>query len=549
MSHITKLPSSRLATICSSTMLVLAGCMAPASAESIKLEMLEGEQWWGGLSAVGHQTPYDATSVADHDLFGKNKGNQAQPLLLSNKGRYVWSEAPIRYIFNKGTIEVSTRKGQIHSGKEGANLREVYAFVSRTYFPSNGKIPDELLFTQPQYNTWIELMYDQNEKDILTYARSIISNGYPPGVLMIDDNWQEDYGTLEFSPRRFKNPKAMMKELHDMGFKVMLWICPFVSPDSTDFRHLAAEGMLLLDPQKTQDILWANTQNKAAIIRWWNGASACLDLSNPKTRTWFQDRLDHLVQEYGVDGFKFDAGDAAFYTGGVVSFKPDILPNDHTTWFAEIGLRYPLNEYRASWKMAGQPLAQRLRDKGHEWGDLAKLIPDLMSQSVMGYAYTCPDMIGGGEYRSFLNTKTIDQELVVRSAQVHALMPMMQFSVAPWRILAKENADICLNMAKLHATMGPMILALAKDSAKTGEPIAKPMALAFPDGGYEKIKDQFVLGNDIIVAPVVTKGARSRTVVLPTGAWKSEDGAVHQGGASVTIDVPLSRLPYFTRVK
>ena len=529
--------------------LAFAGFIAHASSETLKLEMLEGEYWWGGLSSVGYQTPYDSTSVATHDLFGDNKGNQAQPLLLSNKGRYVWSEQPIKYSFDKGAIEVSTREGKILSGQKGSNLRDAYQLVSKEYFPSNGKIPDGLLFTHPQYNTWIELMYDQNEKDILAYARAIIDNGYPPGVLMIDDNWQEDYGTFEFSARRFQNPKGMMEELHKMGFKVMLWICPFVSPDSTDFRFLAKEGMLLLDPQKSQDILWANTRNKAAVIRWWNGASACLDLSNPNSMKWFQDRLDYLVNEYGVDGFKFDAGDANFYTGGLASFKPEILPNDHTTFFAEVGLRYPLNEYRASWKMAGLPLAQRLRDKTHEWGDLAKLIPDLMSQSVMGYTYTCPDMIGGGEYQSFLGNTKIDEELVVRSAQVHALMPMMQFSVAPWRILSKENSDICLKMAKLHVEMGPKILALAKEASKTGEPIAKPMALAFPDGGYEKIKDQFMLGNEIIVAPVVQKGARSRSVVLPAGQWKSEDGVIHTGGVSVKIDVPLERLPYFTLVK
>lgn len=529
--------------------LTLAGFIAPAGAETLKLEMLAGEYWWGGLSSVGYETPYDSTSVVTHDLFGDNKGNQAQPLLLSNKGRYVWSEQPIKYSFDKGAIEVSTREGKILSGQKGSNLRDAYQFVSKEFFPSNGKIPDELLFTHPQYNTWIELMYDQNEKDILAYARAIIDNGYPPGVLMIDDNWQEDYGTFEFSARRFQNPKGMMEELHTMGFKVMLWICPFVSADSTDFRFLAKEGMLLLDPQKSQDILWANTSNKAAIIRWWNGASACLDLSNPRAMKWFQDRLDYLVNEYGVDGFKFDAGDANFYTGGLASFKPDVLPNDHTTFFAEVGLRYPLNEYRASWKMAGLPLAQRLRDKTHEWEDLAKLIPDLMSQSVMGYTYTCPDMIGGGEYQSFLGNATIDEELVVRSAQVHALMPMMQFSVAPWRILSKENSDICLKMAKLHVEMGPKILALAKEASKTGEPIAKPKALAFPDGGYEMVKDQFMLGNEILVAPVVQKGARSRSVILPVGQWKSEDGVIHTGGASVKIEVPLERLPYFTLVK
>ena len=518
-------------------------------ANRLELSVMDNEYWWGGLSTVGHEMPYDASSHVSHDMYGNNLGNQAQPLLLSSKGRFVWSEEPIAYGFSNGKLTVSTREGEIQSGRSGENLRDAYAHASRTFFPSNGRIPDELLFTMPQYNTWIELMYDQNQEDILAYAEAIIANGYPPGVLMLDDNWQEDYGTWEFSARRFSDPKAMMNRLHELGFKVMLWMCPFVSADSADFRYLAEEGMLHLDPQKTQEILWANTRNKAAIIRWWNGASALLDLSNPKTMSWFRERLDYLVNEYGVDGFKFDAGDANFYTGGIESFTPASSPNEHTRYFAELGLHFPLNEYRASWKMAGLPLAQRWRDKGHEWEDLAKLIPDQMSQSVMGYAYTCPDMIGGGEYRSFLSTETIDEELVVRSAQVHALMPMMQFSVAPWRILSEENNAICLEMAKLHADFGAYFLQLARQASRTGEPVVKPMAYAFPEHGYEMIKDQFVVGSDIIVAPVVVQGARSRSVELPAGKWQAEDGILYKGGGTIEIDVPLERLPYFKKIK
>ena len=517
-------------------------------ADSLELKILEGEYWWAGLSSKGYEMPYDASTEVSYDLWGDNKGNQAQPLLLSNKGRFVWSEEPIKFVFKKGFITVTTREGTIDSRKKGSNLAEVFDYVSNKYFPSNGLIPDKLLFTHPQYNTWIELMYDQNEDDILAYAEAIIENGYPPGVLMIDDNWQEDYGTWKFSPRRFNDPKGLIDRLHNMGFKVMMWMCPFVSADSADFRQLAQDGLLILDPQKQQNILWANTKNKAAIIRWWNGASACLDLSNPKAQEWFKDQLDYLVEEYGVDGFKFDAGDARFYINNVVSWKRNITPNDHTQFFAEFGLNYPLNEYRASWKMAGLPLAQRLRDKGHEWEDLAKLIPAQMSQSVMGYAYTCPDMIGGGEYRSFLSNSSLDEELIVRSAQVHALMPMMQFSVAPWRILSKENNQICLNMANLHVELGEQFLHFAESAAKSGEPIVKPMAMAFPNGGYELVKDQFVLGNTIIVAPVIKKGERSRAVLLPQGKWKADDGNIYVGGKEVVIDVPLSRLPFFERV-
>jgi alpha-glucosidase (family GH31 glycosyl hydrolase) len=74
------------------------------------------------------------------------------------------------------------------------------------------------------------------------------------------------------------------------------------------------------------------------------------------------------------------------------------------------------------------------------------------------------------------------------------------------------------------------------------------MELAFPGNGFELIKDQFVLGNDIIVAPVVEKGARSRTVVLPKGNWQAEDGKTYKGGKTLEISVPLERLPYFRKM-
>jgi alpha-glucosidase len=522
--------------------------MFAQQADTLKLKIEPNEYWWSGLSSEGHQMPYDATTQLERDLWGDNKGNQAQPILLSNKGSYVWSENPIKYTFNKGEITVTTRDGKILNGTSGKNLKDAYNYCIKNFFPSNGEIPDALLFTKPQFNTWIELQYDQNQEDILAYAQSILDKGYAPGVLMIDDTWQENYGVWDFAPRQFNDPKGMMDKLHAMGFKLMLWVCPFISPDSKEFRYLEKEGMLLIDPQKEQDILWANTKNKAAIIRWWNGASACLDLSNPKAQKWFKEQLDYLQNEYGVDGFKFDAGDAGFYTNDVVSFKSG-TPNDHTTYFAQVGLDYPLNEYRASWKMAGLPLVQRLKDKNHNWKDLQKLIPDLCSQSLMGYAYTCPDMIGGGEYLSFLEGAEIDEELIVRSAQVHALMPMMQFSVAPWRVLSPENAKLCVEAANLHTNMADKILKLAKDASVTGEPIVKSMALAYPDNGYETIKDQFMLGDNILVSPIVEKGARSRKVVFPKGKWKGDDGKIVRGGKIIDIKVPLERIPYFTKVK
>lgn len=535
-----------LSAVSLSPPLLTASQKAYTGAEPIEIKLLEDEFWWGGLSVDGHLMPYGEETTLSRNLYGNNAGNQASPILVSSEGRYVWSEEPYQFSFKDGVLTVDKTLCDVFVGDGGDGLAEGFKVVSKKYFPSNGEIPDPLLFTAPQYNTWIELIYNQNEKDIRAYAEAIVSNGYPSGVLMIDDNWQRSYGDWRFRADRFEDPKGMIRSLHSKGFKVMMWICPFVTADTENFRYLAAEGMLHLDPERTQKILWANTRNKAAVIRWWNGASAMLDLSNPRAFAWLESEMDHLVDEYGVDGFKLDAGDMGFYDRkNIISFVEDSIPNDHTQYFAKLGLKYPLNEYRASWKMAGLPLAQRLRDKAFEWEDMQKLIPGMIAQGLMGYAYTCPDMIGGGEYQSFLALDTIDEELIVRSAQVHALMPMMQFSVAPWRVLSYENNAICRDMAKLHAQFGMEILEMARQSSRTGEPIVKPLTWFWPDAGYELIHDQFILGSDILVAPVVESGARSREVVFPEGTWIGDDGSKIVGPATVEIKVPLERLPYY----
>jgi alpha-glucosidase (family GH31 glycosyl hydrolase) len=507
--------------------------------------LLNNELWWGGLSRDGYRMPYGKTTNLTVDQWGWNDENQSQPLLISSKGRYIWCEDPIKYSFKNGSLIVSSRTGVIQMGKAGDDLKSAFQYVQSQFFPSNGKTPDLTMFEVPQYNTWIELMYNQSEDRILKYAENIISNGYPPGVIMIDDNWQENYGVWQFSTKRFKDPKALVKKLHNMGFKVMVWVCPFVSPDSENFRYLASKGLLLLKDQKGKPVDWTvDRPRQAAIIPWWNGHSALLDLTNPDAIKWFNDELDNLVANYGVDGFKFDAGDGEFYTNNIVS-KYKATPNDHMMQFGKVGLKYSLNEYRVSFKMAGMPLAQRLRDKDHTWSEMGELIPGILSQGLMGYAYTCPDMIGGGQHTAFAPGAKLDQELVVRSAQIHALMPMMQFSVAPWRILSKENNEICLKMAQIHKSFGPTIIDLAKQSSVTGEPIARAILYNYPKSNYGEIKDQFMLGVDIMVAPVVEKGARKRKVIFPEGIWQGDDGSTVIGPKILEIDVPLERLPYF----
>lgn len=504
---------------------------------SENLEVLKGEKWWSGTVWDGHIMPLqDSYSI---NLYGNNKGNQAQPLLLSNHGRVIWSESPIAFELKDNVLHIESYGSPIIFSEAGNTLREAYLYASNTYFPASDKQPDQLLFEKPQYNTWIELIYNQNQQDILSYARSIIENGMPPGVLMIDDNWQEDYGKWNFHAGRFSSPKLMMDSLHQMGFKVMLWICPFVSPDSDVYRELASKDYFIRTEQGDLPL----------IVRWWNGASAVLDFTNPSAVEWFEKELNRLQQKYGVDGFKLDAGDTYFYNQPLTAYDTSATPNDHTYSFQQFGLKYPLNEYRATWKMGGQPLAQRLHDKGHNWNDLQKLIPQIGLQGLLGYPFNCPDMIGGGEYGSFINLTSVDQDLIVRSAQIHALMPMMQFSVAPWRVLDKEHFEAIKKAIQLREKYLPTILSLLEDAKTTGEPIVRLMEYVFPNQNFSDVNDQFMLGNDILVAPILQKDAQERTIKLPKGNWFYK-GKKYTGGQIITLsNLQLNDLPVFTRNK
>ena len=87
---------------------------------------------------------------------------------------------------------------------------------------------------------------------------------------------------------------------------------------------------------------------------------------------------------------------------------------------------------------------------------------------MLGYAYCCPDMVGGGILDCFNKGQKMDEELFVRWAQANVFMGMMQMSVSPWRVLNEENAARVVKALKLHASLGETFYRLAQNAAQTG---------------------------------------------------------------------------------
>lgn len=210
--------------------------------QQLDLPLLLDECWWGGAIHDGTLMLF-ADESFDRDLHGDTLENQAMPLLLSNKGRYVWSEEPYQFSFKECVLHVNTRSGRIEQGAGYSTLQDVFRHVARTYFPPSGTYPDPLFFTVPQYSTWIEMLYEPTQAKVLRYTEDVLAHGMPPGVLIIDDNWQEDYGTWSFHPTRFPDPHAMVISSTRWASKLCCGYVPLLARTASPFGRYSSTGI------------------------------------------------------------------------------------------------------------------------------------------------------------------------------------------------------------------------------------------------------------------------------------------------------------------
>lgn len=501
----------------------------------MKIEIHDGEFWYGGSVTWGTRMPIGQETEGDYPLSPNVTPNQSMPLLLSSQGRCLWLKDAAGFALENGIIRCD--KGTLWETKEGT-LRSAYLSAMQRYFTFTGAMPAEDLFIAPIFNTWIELTFHQNQEDILRYAKAILANGYQPGVLMIDDGWSESYGDWRFHTGRFSDPGAMLRELHDMGFSVMLWVCPYITADTEVYRLSRDRGLLLVDDQ-----------GDPFILEWWNGRSAGLDLSNLEACSWLRKQLNELLEQ-GVDGFKFDGGDARYYEG--CRSGSDAGSNELSRLWNCFGEGFSFNEYRAAWLAGGRPLLQRLCDKEHSWGTLgiAALLPDTLAQGITGHPFCCADMVGGGEYMNFQkNSKSLDREMFLRHGAISCLLPAIQFSAAPWRILTEKQNEVIHTQLRLRKQYGLELWAALRTAARTGEPVVRYMEYEFPHQGMEKIKDQFMLGSELLVAPVIERGKTGRIVFVPKGTWLLGGEKINSSGEEMFFQSPDSLVAVLRRQK
>jgi alpha-glucosidase (family GH31 glycosyl hydrolase) len=406
--------------------------------------------------------------------------------------------------------------------------------------------PPDDLFGKPTWTTWARYKTAITQQLVLDFARQIIEHDYPCNVLEIDDRWQTHYGDISFDPARFPDPRGMIEQLHALGFKVTAWVIPFLDPASHAFEEGQRLGYLLRETDG----------QTACLTTWWQGRGALLDVSNPAALNWFRERLQDLQRETGLDGYKFDAGEAAFFPPQAHSAEP-MLPNDYTHRYIEfIAQHFSLTEARSAWFNQRAPIFFRQWDKWSTWGldnGLHSVLTGILALGLTGYPFILPDMVGGNAYDN-----NADAELMIRWTQLNALLPAMQFSLAPWDY-GEECTRICRRYAALHLEFTPRILELASEAAQNGTPLIRPIWwLAQHNETALTCDDEFLLGNDILVAPILQPGATARDIYLPPGQWRDYwvspgsstgwNGQVFEGDTQLSAyPAGLDVLPIFVR--
>jgi alpha-glucosidase (family GH31 glycosyl hydrolase) len=397
--------------------------------------------------------------------------------------------------------------------------------------------PHEGLLRAPIWTTWARYKTHITQETVINFAREIRAHGFPGGTLEIDDKWQQHYGDNALDPQRFPDPRRMVATLNDLGFAVTLWVIPFFDAASKNAQDAIRHNYVVRRPD-----------GKHYDVPWWQGTAHLLDVSNPYALDWWADKLRKLQQSLGLAGFKFDAGEANYLPADAQLFMA-INRNDYSARWAQFGAtQFPYGEVRCGWHSQRLAILFRQWDKASTWGldnGLASVITGALALGMVGYPFVLPDMIGGNAYHG----QNADKELLIRWTQASAPMLAIQFSLAPWDY-DPETVDICRKYATLHVDLLPERLRAARQATESGTPVIRPLFWANPhDAQALTTRDQYLLGESHLVAPVIVRGATSRDVYLPSGTWRDYwTGRVYDGGQWLHgFPAPLDTLPLFVK--
>jgi alpha-D-xyloside xylohydrolase len=524
----------------------------------------EGERFYG-LGQHRHGLLNQKGAVIE--LFQRN-AEVSIPFLVSSRGYgFLWNNPAIGRVElgRNGTRWVADATRQLDYV---VVTGESYGDIMGRYADITGHAP-----MIPKWATgfWQCKLRYMTQNELLSIAREYKKREIPLSVIVVDFFHWTRQGEWRWDPKCWPDPQAMIRELDEMGVKLMVSIWPTVNPKSEFAAQMRARGMLIGTNHGLNVIFpFIDTNEERPVFVHY------YDSTNPEARAFVWERVKESYFDKGVKVFWLDA------------CEPEINPLEHENLRyhlgtgAEVGNIYPMMHERGFYegmRAAGQKEVLNLCRSGWAgsqrygaaiWsGDIPSTWESLRAQiraglniMMSGIPWWTTDIGGfwGGniEDPDFL-------ELIVRWFQYGVFCPLFRLhgnrlpkkegiglSGADNEIwsFGEESYRIIREIVLMRERMRPYIMEQMKLASEKGIPPMRPLFFDFPeDGECYNVEDEFLLGPDILVAPVAERAARSRKVYLPGGAsWRDAwTGQLKETGQWFEAETPLEQIPVYVR--
>lgn len=394
-----------------------------------------------------------------------------------------------------------------------------------------------------------------DEKKVTEIAENFRKKDIPCDTIHLDIDYMDGYRVFTWGKDKFPEPEKMLGKLKDEGFKIVTIIDPGVKKD---------KGYFMYDQGIENGYFATEKDGIPYVNEVWPGEALYPDFSDEPVRKWWA-KSQKIMMDYGVAGIWNDMNEPASFKGPLpddVQFKNDGHPTDHKeihNVYGQLmskatyeGIKESTNKRpfvitRACYAGIQKYSTVWTGDNHSFWEHLRMSIPQLLNLGLSGVAFAGSD-VGGFQY-------DCTGELLSRWSQVGAFTPLFRNhscihskSQEPWEF-DKQTEDINRKYIKLRYKLLPYLYDLLWKSENTGLPIMRPLMLHYEDdkNTYE-INDQFLCGENILVAPVVEQGKTHRALYLPEGNWVDYwTKEVVKGGKTILREAPLDTCPIYIK--
>jgi alpha-D-xyloside xylohydrolase len=514
-----------------------------------------------------YQQPF--LNVKNCTLELAQRNSQATvPFALSSLGYgFLWNNPAIgRVTFGKNVTEWfvhSTKQLDywITAGGTPAEIEEAYARAT-------GTVP---MMPEFAMGFWQSKLRYRTQEELLSVAREYKRRGLPISVIVADFFHWTKMGEWKFDPQYWPDPAGMVSELEEMGIKLMVSIWPNVDKTSENYPEMLQKGYLV------------RVERGIRITMDFMGDTVFFDPTNPGAREYVWNIVKKNYYDKGIRIFWLDEAEPEYSVYDFDNYRyfigPDlqignIYPAKYAKAFydgmTKAGQRNIINLIRCAW--AGSQRYGTLvwsGDIDSSFRALRVQVRAGLNMGLAGISWWTTDI--GGFHGGNPNDPAF-RELVVRWFQYGAFCPVFRIHgdreprIPPMGLsggglfgsgganevwsFGEEAYAIMRKYLFIRERLRPYITGLMRAAHERGTPPMRPLFYDFPhDREAWNIEDEFMFGPDLLVAPVLYEGARSRVVYLPKGAFWHEvsTGHIHEGGKWLEAAAPIADIPLFLR--